>query len=117
MARFHLGNGAILIASLVATCAWAGQCLRHDGQLPLHLNGVEENHEAFANDGTIVAAKAVTDWPNKPANEKAPQADRVIGGQCLRRDVNPRHTPAPKTEILAPSLPFENPIFRVHKLL
>ena len=64
VARFHLGNGAILDRVNFAGDLSSRGLANAYGLMVNYrydLGRVEENHEAFANDGTIVSAKAVTD--------------------------------------------------------
>ena len=74
VARFHLGNGARL-----ERLNWLGDVspkgLREAHGLMVNylydLRFIEANHEAFANDGTVVAAKAVLQ--HLPAIQPAPE--------------------------------------------
>ena len=73
VARFHLGNGAILDRVNFAgdlSARGLGNAYGMMVNYRYDLGRVEENHEAFANDGTIVAAKAVTDLAKQASKRK-----------------------------------------------
>ena len=73
VARFHLGNGAILDRVNFAgdlSARGLGNAYGMMVNYRYDLGRVEENHEAFANDGIIVAAKAVTDLAKQASKRK-----------------------------------------------
>ena len=73
VARFHLGNGAILDRVNFAgdmSARGLGNAYGMMVNYRYDLGRVEENHEAFANDGTIVAAKPVIDLAKQASKRK-----------------------------------------------
>lgn len=80
VARFHLGNGARLERiNLLADLSPKGRQESH-GVMVNYLyepRDIEKNHEAFANNGTVVAAKAVRNLvKSKPPPQPAPPPAR-----------------------------------------
>jgi malonyl-CoA decarboxylase len=81
VARFHLGNGARL-----ERINWLGDTsekgLRAAHGLMVNyrydLKEIERNHEAYANDGTVAASRAVKALLRAPAKVKAAASDETI---------------------------------------
>ena len=75
MARFHLGNGARL-ERLNFAADTSERALRQSHGLMVNylydLDHIEENHEAYAQHRTVVAAKSVTSLARTPARDVAP---------------------------------------------
>jgi malonyl-CoA decarboxylase len=80
VARFHLGNGARLerLNWLADTSerAIAQACGLMVNYL-YDLEDIEENHEAFAQQRTVVASKAVTSLNKAPARDVVPLSDNI----------------------------------------
>ena len=80
VARFHLGNGARLerLNWLADTSerAIAQACGLMVNYL-YDLEDIEENHEAYAQQRTVVASKAVTSLNKAPARDVVPLADNI----------------------------------------
>ena len=69
VARFHLGNGASLDAVLPGADMYKKGLAQSAGAMVSYLydlDKVEDNHEAFANDGEVIVSSAVSSLLNKP---------------------------------------------------
>ena len=80
VARFHLGNGARLerLNWLADTSERAiSQACGLMVNYLYDLEDIEENHEAYAQQRTVVASKAVTSLNKAPARDVVPLSDNI----------------------------------------
>lgn len=109
VARFHLGNGARLERiNWLADTSRRGLAQAHGLMVNYlyELKDIEKNHEAFANEGTVVASRPVRGLlrkarPRQPAADGKSATARADGGAGAAPQREPKQLPSPEPKTVA----------------